>query len=296
MNNCHCSSSCSSEDCFEGDSKAVATYGFDSVKIDGCSGEKNISLWAELINKTGRPIMIENCGNGPSPDPSKTPKEQPYNFFRSSTDIRPTYGSVLSNLQSVTPWITSVGPGCWAYPDMLEVGVTNAQGSVPTLTPTEARTHFGAWCVVSAPLILGLDLTDSKTVDSIWDIVTNKEAIYVNQAWVGHPGDLIAESTQLVSYSHCSWSDNNCKLTSWQVWAKPTKSQSGKINQEVAVLLINNDVTAQDVVVKYSDLSLGCTTCHVRDIWAHKDAGDFTGSFTAHNLGAHDSVFVLVYA
>jgi len=118
----------------------------------------------------------------------------------------------------------------------------------------------------------------------------------VNQAWVGHPGDLIAESTQSVSYSHCSWSDNNCKLTSWQVWAKPTKSQSGKINQEVAVLLINNDVTAQDVVVKYSDLSLGCTTCHVRDIWAHKDAGDFTGSFTAHNLGAHDSAFVLVYA
>ena len=96
---------------------------------------------------------------------------------------------------------------------MLEVGVTNTQGKISEpLNYTEARSHFGAWCIVSAPLvsiseaeeidkltlsvqapvlltdlptsyrpafgaeqILGLNLTDAATVDSFWDIITNTE-------------------------------------------------------------------------------------------------------------------------
>ena len=57
---------------------------------------------------------------------------------------------------------------------MLEVG------RMPSVV--EDRTHFGAWCIISAPLILGLDLRDDKEVDRVWDIITNKEAIAVNQA------------------------------------------------------------------------------------------------------------------
>ena len=50
------------------------------------------------------------------------------------------------------------------------------------------RTHFGAWAIVSSPLILGLDVTSKPTVDRVWDIISNKEAIAVNQQWAGHPG------------------------------------------------------------------------------------------------------------
>lgn len=42
------------------------------------------------------------------------------------------------------------------------------------------RAHFGAWCIVSAPLILGLDLY-SPVLDTIIPIITNKEALAVNQ-------------------------------------------------------------------------------------------------------------------
>ena len=43
-----------------GSVKAVAEYGFDSVKLDsGFPITQNLSLWAELLNKTGRPVMIE---------------------------------------------------------------------------------------------------------------------------------------------------------------------------------------------------------------------------------------------
>ena len=55
--------------------------------------------------------------------------------------------------------------------------------------PTKAlsRAHFSAWCVVSSPLILGLDLTDTAAVDDAWDVVSNPEVIAVNQQWAGHP-------------------------------------------------------------------------------------------------------------
>ena len=52
-----------------GSVKAIADYGFDSVKLDsGFPVGSNLTLWAELLNKTGRPVMVENChqgGDGP---------------------------------------------------------------------------------------------------------------------------------------------------------------------------------------------------------------------------------------
>jgi hypothetical protein len=33
----------------------------DGVKIDSCGAQKNMTLYAELFNATGRPIIIENC-------------------------------------------------------------------------------------------------------------------------------------------------------------------------------------------------------------------------------------------
>ena len=53
------------------------------------------------------------------------------------------------------------------------------------------RAHFGAWCVVSSPLILGLDITQPTLLAPVIDIITNPEAIAVNQAWTGHPGALV---------------------------------------------------------------------------------------------------------
>ena len=52
----------------------------------------------------------------------------------------------------------------------------------------------GAWCIVSSPLILGLDLTDTPRVNAVWDIITNREAISVNQEWAGQPGRLLVDA------------------------------------------------------------------------------------------------------
>ena len=59
---------------------------------------------------------------------------------------------------------------------MLEVGNFMGPNNL-----TESKTHFGGWCIVSAPLILGMDVTDSANLDAVWPIISNKESINLFQ-------------------------------------------------------------------------------------------------------------------
>ena len=76
---------------------------------------------------------------------------------------------------------------------MLEVGVDKqasgcgADGKelCTPLTARDAQTHFGAWCIVSAPLTLSLDLKNASAVDASWPLISNSEAIEVDQDWLG---------------------------------------------------------------------------------------------------------------
>ena len=88
-------------------------------------------------------------------------------------------GSWYANLQTTIrfqTWEAPVSqPGCWAYPDMLEVGRVRS-GGAGSEDPGWNRAHFGAWCIVSAPLVLGMDLTDEK-LDPVLDVIGNKLAL-----------------------------------------------------------------------------------------------------------------------
>jgi hypothetical protein len=75
-----------------------------------------------------------------------------------------------------------------ADPDMLEVG--RVEEPAPGAFYTWNRAHFGAWSIVSAPLILGLELSDANLAPIV-DVITNPLAIAINQAWAGHPGMLV---------------------------------------------------------------------------------------------------------
>jgi hypothetical protein len=74
---------------------------------------------------------------------------------------------------------------------------------------------------VSAPLSLGLDLTDTKALASIVPYVTNSEAVAVNQQFAGHPGRLAVQMS------------TNTSALPIQVWIKP--QPHGKL----AVYIVN---------------------------------------------------------
>ena len=196
LNGCKCGERSEHTINYEGDVRSLAAFGFDDVKIDGCGAQRNMTLYAELMRETGKTFTIENChwGRCTDSDDSSCPTLDwcPFNSYRTSGDINAGSESWFQNLQTTIQFQDYEAPlsrpGCWAYPDMLEVG--RVAEPTPGAFFVWNRAHFGAWCITSSPLILGMELTDAK-LEPVLDIIGNLEAIAVNQAWDGHPGLLV---------------------------------------------------------------------------------------------------------
>jgi len=283
---------------------AAADLGFDGVKLDACSEYEDLHQWSAAFNATGRPILVENCHWGcttpnypkvkpaihhlsnaecllhvrpPWPIPPAYPTQHdglcdgsepvsscPYNTYRTSMDIKANWGSVMQNLDSVVPFLESQPPvsrpGAWANPDNLEVG--------NLASFEESRSHFGAWCIVSAPLTLGFDISNETALNRVWDIISNTEAIAVNQAWEGHPGRRISNKAGR------------------QVRTKPLSAG------RVAVFLMSNGATNGTMAVDLTQLGFAVERrVAVRDVWARTDLPAAVGTFHSDSFGGHDSRF-----
>jgi alpha-galactosidase len=307
-NNCICSDHCKGTDECEMQMKqdvaALIKYDFDAWKLDGCGGETDLATINKYIKAAGKPIMVENCHWGSKypfkPDKTVPPEEGcPWNFYRSSGDVRASYGSILHNLGTVYH-LESANlsyPGCWAYPDMLQVGCSHGPGGKndPGLTAEETRTHFGAWAIVSSPLTLSHDVNDAAMTAKIWPVISNKEALAVSQAYVGESGTMFKQSSEMLSftdaYIEATEGEEPIDAPAFQYLYKPLEAGGAK----TAVLLMNSGDDAASLTVNFGDIpGVKCTKCDVRDIWAHKDLGSFTTSYTATSVASHDAAFYVI--
>mmetsp|Transcript_71242 Transcript_71242/g.87389 ORF Transcript_71242/g.87389 Transcript_71242/m.87389 type:complete len:428 (-) Transcript_71242:1030-2313(-) len=272
-------------------------YDFDGVKLDGCGTSHNISNWQHLINITGtKPLLTENCHNEPN-----TPNATwcPFNFFRSSNDINTNYQDVIGdNLQSTKayqqyPTGFLSRPGCWAYPDMLEVG--NFPPQLNASVEDMDQSHFSAWAVVSSPLILGFDLTNENIINRVWPVITNKEVLNVSQSWGGHPGRQIKAASYNFTYQSPKQHFNkkgelsapSATISGYEIWAKPQP------NGKYAVLLLNNDgYNSHDITVDFSDIPFK-SPANIRDIVNKQDLGIYSDSYTSPNIPPFGSAFLL---
>lgn len=48
---------------YQGDIQATIDFGFDGIKLDGCGEFRNLTYFAELMNATGRAILVEDVGH-----------------------------------------------------------------------------------------------------------------------------------------------------------------------------------------------------------------------------------------
>lgn len=130
-------------------------YGFDSIKLDGCGAQRDLQLYADLFNATGKSILIENCHwGGTVPNATWCP----WNYFRTSGDISASYDSVVGNLQTTIQWAKSglSKPGCWGYPDSESSGASvcvcvrcrGRRGGGWLAIPAHARTRASCLCPV----------------------------------------------------------------------------------------------------------------------------------------------------
>jgi len=74
----------------------------------------------------------------------------------------------------------------WNDPDMLEVG--NTRQVTSAFLPAnfkENESHFNLWAIMNSPLLLGNDLRTVEYGDQVWEVITNKDVIDLNQDPLG---------------------------------------------------------------------------------------------------------------
>jgi alpha-galactosidase len=255
----------------------IDTYcalGIEYVKTDACSGRGNPvgnDTWVHFragiercVAGGGAPIVlsVESCGDASC----GAWIGGLANLWRTTGDIQATFASVLSNLDNNDRMAAFAGPGHWNDPDMLQVGDAG-------LSLDEARSHFAAWAVVAAPLLISNDLVSGIDNETL-AILSAPEVIAVDQDALGVQGVRVSPAAPLGA----------------ECWARPLADGS------VAALLLNRGAAAADVTCSWAEIGLKNPSgaASVRDLWLRSDLGSFTGGFTATALRSHASMLIKV--
>src|SRR5437763_8494655 len=248
------------------DAVTYASWGVDYLKYDWCNtttqdAKASYANIRAALDATGRPIVLSICEWGKA-QPWLWGKEAGGNLWHTTGDIQDRWagkkewspGNCCSNgmldiVDENEPLYSYAGPGHWNDPDMLEVG----NGG---MTNTEYRSHFSLWALMAAPLIAGNDLR--SMTPEIHDVLTNKEVIAIDQDPLGRQGRRV-------------WKDGDL-----EIWSKQLQDGSR------AVIVLNRGASSHDITATWEQIGYpGHLSAAVRDLWAHKDLGKFTGKFSA---------------
>ena len=174
------------------DAKQWADWGFDYLKYDWHVIDKpHVEEMANALHQSGRDIIFSLSNTAPFS--GATNWAVLAESWRTTGDIYDVWMngdadwhySVSEMGFSQDRWAPFAGAGHWNDPDMLVVGRVGWGGKQkPTrLTPDQQYTHISLWCLLSAPLILGCDLThlDPFTLG----LLTNDEVLAVDQDELG---------------------------------------------------------------------------------------------------------------
>ncbi len=254
------------------DARQYAAWGVDYVKIDWCNTStqdcpSSYALFRNALKASGRAIVFSICEWGTS-KPWLWAKDVGH-LWRTTEDIVDcwdckTNGGGLGWTKILDLQVgleTYAGPGHWNDPDMLEVG----NGMMKS---HEYEAHFSLWCILAAPLMAGNDLRNMT--GEIAEILTNKEVIAIDQDPLGMQGRKVRDDGD------------------HEVWSKQLKG-GGR-----AVALLNCGKEPGAISVAWEELGyLASLPAAVRDLWAKKDVGKFTGKYSAQ-VPPHSVVMVTV--
>ena len=168
--------------------------GFDFIKVDYCGGRKlkldertRYTEIANAIKATGRKDVRFNICRWAFPG---TWAADIAGSWRTTRDIRASWKSVRDIIAENLYLSAYASPGHFNDLDMLEVGqikgaVKSAFGTSGDtgMTLDEETTHFGMWCILSSPLVLGNDvrIIPPETLK----LVTNPYLVRMNQDPLG---------------------------------------------------------------------------------------------------------------
>ncbi len=277
------------------DAAQYGAWGVDYLKYDWCSynniangnnpDAKNVPTWAEgkgtndqavaaypylvmgkLLRQQNRDIVFSLCQYGMK-NVWKWGQSVDGNSWRTTSDIYESWGSLYQigfGQDKAAPY---AGPGHWNDPDMLIVGKIGWGNPHPThLTPNEQYTHISLWCLLSAPLLIGCDMTqlDAFTLN----LLENDEVLAVDQDPLGQQAKTISTTA-------------NTRILSKDM-ADGSKA--------IGLFNFGEETSIQ---VNWADLGLK-GKLHVRDLWRQKDLGKFKDCF-ATTVPHHGVMLIRVW-
>ncbi len=238
------------------DMAAFAAWRADYLKVDWCNtlGQDPVQAYTSLRDAqlaAGRPIVFSLCSWGVG-DPWKWAASVGH-LWRTTGDIcapgKADWIAAMKNAAANEKLYAAAGPGHWNDPDMLITGMDG-------LSDAQNRSFFSLWCMMAAPLMAGNDLR--KMTASTVQILTNREAIGINQDPLGIQGHIVRKEGQA------------------EIWA-------GKLlfDGSQAVLVFNSGTAPAEVHVTWPDIgSTESSTLYVRNLWTHRTTGPHHGGIT----------------
>ena len=237
---------------------------FDFIKIDYCGAdagnndegldldvEQRYKEIAAAIKAVGRDDITWNICRWAFPG---TWACEIADSWRTTEDIYLGWASVKSIINQSLYLSAYTTYGHYNDMDMLEVG----RG----LTDEEDKTHFGMWCIMSSPLLIGCDMNDIK--GNALELMQNKELIALNQNTLGLQAYVVDRM------------DGGYVLV---------KDVDVKYGTKRAVAFYNPTDAAIDMNIAFSKVDLAGEVA-VRDLFEKKNVGVYENSFTV-SVPAH---------
>ena len=250
--------------------------GFDFIKIDYCGGQKlklnekdRYTAIRRAIEATGRKDVRMNICRWTFPGEWAAEVAE---SWRTTGDIDASWGSVKSIIDESLYLSSFTKPGHYNDLDMLEVGCYKGKvvRPFPTkeegLTPEEERTHFGMWCMLSSPLLIGCD---ARTIPAeTLALVTNPFLLAMNQNDLGQAGRVVFSRR------------------GWYVLVKDCDEVGGKARY---VAFYNPTDEETGMFIEFFKLDLGGKVAFF-DLVERADVGEFTYRFDI-KVPAHGAKF-----
>lgn len=260
------------------DALTYAAWGIDYLKYDWCNTEGLKAEGAYLtirdaLYAAGRPIVLSICewGNNKPWDWA----QDIGHLWRTTGDIYPCFDCVLDHgtwkqwgvmqiLDLQEGLGKHAGPDHWNDADMMEIG--------NGMSLNEDRAHFSMWCMLASPLLAGNDIQNMS--DETLEILTNKEAIAVNQDKLGIQG---------LKYHSFDNIEVWFKLLAKGDWAVCFLNRNREVKNIVynwIELYMKDDLNNMGIDFKNTEYI-------IRDLWKHKDIATTNQNLIAE-LPGHD--------
>ena len=253
-----------------------AEWGVDFIKADDMMGtcgapfygysEGEVEMMRKAIDKTGRPMVLSlSCGEAPIARANHL--KQNANMWRVSADFWDRWSDLRRSFQLLDKWSPHIGPHHFPDADMIPIGHISLDGRphgpdrLSNFTDQENHALMSLFTIARSPLILGADLpsTPFETIDHFF---RNEETLYINQ--------YSYDNRQVVRVDD-----------DYAIWIARDEKSDDRF-----LAVFNLSEQTQKVTFNF-ELETMRGIYEIRDLWARKDLGAFSGAF-APKLQAHE--------